>query len=125
MGNDMTIAMAGANGHFELNVFRPVLALNILQSITLLTDVCDSFRKNAVEGLKANKKRIHNNLHNSLMLITALNPHIGYDKAAKVAKKAHKEGTSLREAIIALGYLTGEEFDRLVQPGNMISPSKK
>jgi len=125
MGNDMTIAMAGANGHFELNVFRPVLALNILQSITLLTDVCDSFRKNAVEGLKANKKRIHNNLHNSLMLVTALNPHIGYDKAAKVAKKAHKEGTSLREAIIALGYLTGEEFDRLVQPGNMISPSKK
>ena len=125
MGNDMTIAMAGANGHFELNVFRPVLALNILQSITLLTDVCDSFRKNAVEGLKANEKRIHNNLHNSLMLVTALNPHIGYDKAAKVAKKAHKEGTSLREAIIELGYLTGEEFDRLVQPENMISPSKK
>jgi len=125
MGNDITIAMSGANGHFELNVFRPVLALNILQSITLLTDVCDSFRKNAVEGLKANEKRIHNNLHKSLMLVTALNPHIGYDKAAKVAKKAHKEGTSLREAIMELGYLTGEEFDRLVQPENMISPSKK
>jgi len=125
MGNDMTIAMAGASGHFELNVFRPVLALNILQSITLLTDVCDSFRKNAVEGLKANEKRIHNNLHNSLMLVTALNPYIGYDKAANVAKKAHKEGTSLRKAIMELGYLTGEEFDRLVQPGNMIFPSKK
>ena len=125
MGNDTTIAMAGANGHFELNVFRPVLAFNILQSLTLLTDACDSFRKNAVDGLKANEKRIHENLHNSLMLVTALNPHIGYDKAAKVAKKAHKEGTTLREAIMELGYLTGEEFDRLVQPKNMISPSQK
>ena len=125
MGNDTTIAMAGANGHFELNVFRPVLVLNILQSITLLTDVCDSFRKNAIDGLKANEKRIHKNLHNSLMLVTALNPQIGYDKAAKVAKKAHKEGTSLREAIMELGYLTGEEFDRLVQPENMIFPSQK
>jgi len=125
MGNDMTIAMAGANGHLELNVFRPVLAFNILQSITLLADVCNSFRKNAIDGLKANEKRIHKNLHNSLMLVTALNPHIGYDKAAKVAKKAHKEGTSLREAIMKLGYLTGEEFDRLVKPENMISPSQK
>jgi len=125
MGNDTTIAMAGANGHFELNVFRPVLAFNILQSLTLLTDACDSFRKNAVDGLKANEKRIHENLHNSLMLVTALNPHIGYDKAAKVAKKAHKEGTTLREAIMELGYLTGEEFDRLVQPENMISPLQK
>ena len=125
MGNDTTIAIAGANGHFELNVFRPVLAFNILQSLTLLTDACDSFRKNAVDGLKANEKRIHENLHNSLMLVTALNPHIGYDKAAKVAKKAHKEGTTLREAIMELGYLTGEEFDRLVQPENMISPLQK
>lgn len=125
MGNDTTIAMAGANGHFELNVFRPVLAFNILQSITLLADACDSFRKNAVDGLKANEKQIHDNLHNSLMLVTALNPHIGYDKAAKVAKKAHRDGTTLREAIIELGYLTGEEFDRLVQPENMISPSRE
>ena len=125
MGNDTTIAMAGANGHFELNVFRPVLAFNILQSLTLLTDACDSFRKNAVDGLKANEKRIHENLHNSLMLVTALNPHIGYDKAAKVAKKAHKEGTTLREAIMELGYLTGEEFDRLVQPKKMILPAQK
>ena len=125
MGNDTTIAMAGANGHFELNVFRPVLAFNILQSISLLADACDSFRKNAVDGLKANEKQIHDNLHNSLMLVTALNPHIGYDKAAKVAKKAHRDGTTLREAIIELGYLTGEEFDRLVQPENMISPSRE
>ncbi len=123
MGNDTTIMIAGANGHFELNVFRPVLAFNILQSITLLADACDSFRKNAVDGLKANEKRIHDNLHNSLMLVTALNPHIGYDKAAQAAKKAHKDGTALREAIIELGFLTGEEFDRLIQPENMISPS--
>ncbi len=125
MGNDTTISMAGANGHFELNVFRPVLAFNILQSITLLADACDSIRKHAVDGLKANEKRIHNNLHNSLMLVTALNPHIGYDNAAKVAKKAHKDGTTLREAIVELGFLTGEEFDRLVQPEKMISPTPK
>ena len=125
MGNDTTISIAGANGHFELNVFRPVLAFNILQSITLLADACDSFRDNAINGLKANKKRIQDNLHNSLMLVTALNPHIGYDKAAKVAKKAHQNGTSLREAVIELGYLSGEDFDRLVQPKNMISPSKR
>ena len=125
MGNDTTISMAGANGHFELNVFRPVLAFNILQSITLLADACDSFRKHAVDGLKANEQRIHNNLHNSLMLVTALNPHIGYDNAAKVAKKAHTDGTTLREAIVELGFLTGEEFDRLVQPEKMISPAQK
>ena len=125
MGNDTTISIAGANGHFELNVFRPVLAFNILQSITLLADACDSFRDNAINGLKANEKRIQDNLHNSLMLVTALNPHIGYDKAAKVAKKAHQNGTSLREAVIELGYLSGEDFDRLVQPKNMISPSKR
>ena len=125
IGNDTTISIAGANGHFELNVFRPVLAFNILQSITLLADACDSFRDNAINGLKANKKRIQDNLHNSLMLVTALNPHIGYDKAAKVAKKAHQNGTSLREAVIELGYLSGEDFDRLVQPKNMISPSKR
>ena len=125
MGNDTTISIAGANGHFELNVFRPVLAFNILQSITLLADACDSFRDNAINGLKANEKRIQDNLHNSLMLVTALNPHIGYDKAAKVAKKAHQNGTSLREAVIELGYLSGKDFDRLVQPKNMISPSKR
>ena len=125
MGNDTTIAMAGANGHFELNVFRPVLALNILQSISLLSDACESFRKHAIDGLKANEKRIYDNLHNSLMLVTSLNTHIGYDKSAKVAKLAHKNGITLREAIIELGYLSGEEFDRLVKPEKMISPRKK
>lgn len=124
MGNDTTITIAGASGNFELNVYRPVIAYNIIQSIRLLTDACDSFRVHCVEGIEANEERIHFNLYNSLMLVTALNPHIGYDKAGEVAKKAYKDNTSLREAIIALGYLSGEEFDRLVQPENMIRPEK-
>ena len=124
MGNDTTIAIAGASGNFELNVYRPVLAYNILQSIKLLSDGCRSFTKNAVIGIKANHQKINHNLYNSLMLVTALNPHIGYDKAAKVAKKAFADKTSLREAIIELGYLTGEEFDNFVKPNNMIHPKK-
>jgi len=105
MGNDMTISIAGASGNFELNVYRPVIAYNIIQSIRLLSDACDSFRVHTVDGIEANEERIHSNLYNSLMLVTALNPHIGYDKAAEVAKKAYKDKSSLREAIIALGYL--------------------
>lgn len=124
MGNDVTISFAGASGNFELNVYRPVMAYNIIQSIRLLVDACDSFRIHAVDGIEANEERIHSNLYNSLMLVTALNPHIGYDKAAEVAKKAHKDNSSLREAIIALGYLGGEDFDRLVQPEKMIKPEK-
>ncbi len=124
MGNDVTISIAGASGNFELNVYRPVIAYNIIQSIRLLADACDSFRVHAVDGIEANEERIHSNLYNSLMLVTALNPHIGYDKAAEVAKKAHKDKSSLREAIIALGYLSGEDFDRLVQPEKMIKPGK-
>ena len=124
MGNDVTISFAGASGNFELNVYRPVMAYNIIQSIRLLADACDSFRIHAVDGIEANEERIHSNLYNSLMLVTALNPHIGYDKAAEVAKKAYKENSSLREAIIALGYLSGEDFDRLVQPEKMIKPEK-
>lgn len=124
MGNDVTISFAGASGNFELNVYRPVMAYNIIQSIRLLADACDSFRIHAVDGIEANEERIHSNLYNSLMLVTALNPHIGYDKAAEVAKKAYKDNSSLREAIIALGYLSGEDFDRLVQPGKMIKPEK-
>ena len=124
MGNDMTISIAGASGNFELNVYRPVIAYNIIQSIRLLSDACDSFRVHAVDGIEANEERIHSNLYNSLMLVTALNPHIGYDKAAEVAKKAYKDKSSLREAIIALGYLSGEDFDRLVQPEKMIKPGK-
>jgi len=124
MGNDTTITFAGASGNFELNVYRPVIALNILQSIRLLADACDSFLVNAVEGIEPNEQRIHENLYNSLMLVTALNPHIGYDKAAKVAKKAYTENLSLREAIVELGYMGAEEFDKLVQPEKMIRPSK-
>jgi len=124
MGNDVTISFAGASGNFELNVYRPVMAYNIIQSIRLLADACDSFRIHAVDGIEANEERIHSNLYNSLMLVTALNPHIGYDKAAEVAKKAYNDNSSLREAIIALGYLSGEDFDRLVQPEKMIKPEK-
>ena len=124
MGNDTTITFAGASGNFELNVYRPVIAFNILQSIRLLDEACDSFLVNAVEGIEPNEQRIHENLYNSLMLVTALNPHIGYDKAAKVAKKAYTENLSLREAIVELGYMGAEEFDKLVQPEKMIRPSK-
>ena len=124
MGNDSAITYAGASGNFELNVYRPVIAFNILQSIRLLADACDSFLVNAVEGIEPNEQRIHENLYNSLMLVTALNPHIGYDKAAKVAKKAYTENLSLREAIVELGYMGAEEFDKLVQPEKMIRPSK-
>ena len=124
MGNDTTIAMAGASGNFELNVYRPVIAYNIIQSIRLLSDASSSFREHCVDGIEANEERIHSNLYNSLMLVTALNPHIGYDKAAEVAKKAYKDNSSLREAIVALGYMSGEDFDRLVQPEKMIHPTK-
>ncbi|HIM74295.1 MAG TPA: class II fumarate hydratase [Candidatus Marinimicrobia bacterium] len=125
IGNDMTITMAGASGNFELNVYRPVIAFNIIQSIRLLAEVSVSFADNCVDGIEANEERIHSNLHNSLMLVTALNPHIGYDKAAEVAKKAHKENTTLREAITTLGYMSGEDFDTLVQPKDMIQPRGK
>lgn len=125
IGNDITITMAGASGNFELNVYRPVIAFNIIQSIRLLSEVSVSFADNCVDGIEANEERIHSNLHNSLMLVTALNPHIGYDKAAEVAKKAHKENTTLKEAIIDLGYMSGDDFDKLVQPRDMIHPRKK
>ena len=125
MGNDVTISFAGASGNFELNVYRPVLAYNILESIRLISDACRSFCKNAVAGIEPNQERIDKNLYNSLMLVTALNPHIGYDKAAKAAKKAFKENLTLKESIIDLGYMDGDEFDRLVKPENMIHPRKK
>jgi len=125
MGNDTTITFAGASGNFELNVYRPVIAYNILQSIRLLSDGCDSLRTNAVDGIEPDLERINHNLYNSLMLVTALNPHIGYDKASEVAKKAYKENTTLRDAIEKLGYMSGEEFDNLVKPEDMISPREK
>ena len=125
IGNDVTITFAGASGNFELNVYRPVIAYNILESIKLLSEASKSFTTNAVNGIEPNVERINDNLYNSLMLVTALNPHIGYDKAAEVAKNSHKKNISLKESAIQLGYLTGEEFDKLVQPSQMISPSKK
>ena len=125
MGNDVTISLAGASGNFELNVYRPVLAYNILESIKLIADACISFSENAVTGIEPNRERIDQNLYNSLMLVTVLNPHIGYDKAAEAAKKAFKENLTLKESIIALGFMNGDEFDLLVKPENMIHPQKK
>jgi len=124
-GNDVTITMAGASGNFELNVFRPVIAHNILESIKLLADSSKSFAENAVDGIQPNIKKINQNLYNSLMLVTALNPHIGYDKAAEVAKNSYKNNISLKESAEQLGYLKIGEFDKLVKPSKMISPSKK
>ena len=125
IGNDVSITFAGASGNFELNVYRPVMAYNILESIKLLSDASESFTKNTVVGIEPNLDRINDNLYNSLMLVTALNPKIGYDKAAVVAKNSYKKNISLKESVIQLGYLTADEFDKLVQPKDMISPSKK
>ncbi len=122
MGNDAAIGFAGASGNFELNVYKPVLIYNLLQSIRLMADACDSFTDHCVVGIEANDKNIKENLHNSLMLVTALNPHIGYDNAAKVAKKAYMENTTLKEAVVALGLLSADEFDQFVRPENMIQP---
>ena len=124
-GNDVTITMAGASGNFELNVFRPVIAHNILESIKLLADSSKSFAENAVDGIQPNIEKINQNLYNSLMLVTALNPHIGYDKAAEVAKHSYKNNISLKESAEQLGYLKIGEFDKLVKPSKMISPLKK
>ncbi len=123
MGNHVAVTIGGSNGHFELNVFKPVIAYNVLQSIKLLADACNSFTENCVVGIVANKDRITQLLNESLMLVTSLNPHIGYDNAAKAAKKAHKEGTTLKAAAMALGLLTSEQFDAWVRPENMIAPN--
>ena len=120
MGNDATIGICASQGNFELNVFMPVIIYNFLQSTRLLIDGINSFNKNCVQGIKINKKKMHDNLHNSLMLVTALTPYIGYEKGAEIAKLAHREGLSLREASLKLGYLTGEEFDRYFKPEEMI-----
>jgi fumarate hydratase class II len=123
MGNHVTVTVAGATGHFELNVFKPVIIFNVLQSIRLLADAANSFRENCVVNIEARTDRIEKLLYDSLMLVTALNPHIGYDNAAKVAKKAHAEGTTLKEAAIELGLLTEEPFAAWVRPEDMIGPS--
>ncbi|MCK9209617.1 MAG: class II fumarate hydratase [Ignavibacteriaceae bacterium] len=122
MGNDVTVNIGGAMGNFELNVFKPVIIFNVLQSIRLLGDACNSFTDNCVVGIEANKENIKNHLINSLMLVTALNPHIGYDNAAKVAKKALKGKKTLKEAAVELGLLTAEQFDEFVRPEKMIGP---
>jgi fumarate hydratase class II len=122
LGNDATISFAGSQGNFELNVFKPVIIFNFLHSVDLLTDACRTFREFAVEGLEANIERIAEHLNNSLMLVTALNSHIGYDKAAEIAKHAHKHKKTLREAAVELGHLTHEEFERLVRPEKMTKP---
>ena len=120
MGNDVAVSVGGASGNFELNVFRPMVAHNVCQSIRLLADGMRSFEENCARGIEPNHDRITELLERSLMLVTALNPHIGYDKAAQIAKRAHSEGTTLREAAVASGHLTGEEFDAWVVPGDMI-----
>ncbi|XP_040931658.1 fumarate hydratase 1, mitochondrial isoform X2 [Gossypium hirsutum] len=123
MGNHVAITVGGSNGHFELNVFKPLMASALLHSIRLVSDASASFVKNCVKGIQANKDRISKLLHESLMLVTSLNPKIGYNNAAAVAKKAHKEGSSLKEAALNLGMLTEEELESLVVPEKMIAPS--
>lgn len=119
MGNDVAVGMAASQGNFELNVFMPVCAYNFLQSARLLAESITSFNKNCAVGIKANKEKMHHNLHNSLMLVTALNPYIGYENAAKTAKKAYKENISLKEACVDLGFLTAEKFDEVFHPEEM------
>ncbi len=123
IGNDMAVAVGGCQGHFQLNVFKPVMVFNVLNSIRLISDACDSLTDNCVVGIKANKKKINEHLQNSLMLVTALNPHIGYDNAAKIAKTAYENGTTLKEEAVNLGLLTAEKFDEAVKPESMIGPS--
>ena len=122
IGNDVAITVAGSQGNFELNVFKPLIIHNFLHSTTLLANSCASFTKHCVEGIEPNREQLRRNVENSLMLVTALSSRIGYDNAAKIAKKAHAEGTSLRAAAIALKLLTGEEFDRLVRADKMLAP---
>jgi fumarate hydratase class II len=122
IGNDTTINIAGASGNFELNVFKPVIIYNLLQSIKLLGDCAENFSEKCVEGIKPNLANIKKNLDNSLMLVTALNTHIGYDNAAKVAKLAHKKDITLKQAAAELGLVKEQDFDKIVDPAKMISP---
>ena len=123
MGNNTAVSIAGSNGHLELNVFKPVMIYNVLQSIQLIADSVNSFTKNCLVGIEANEKRINELMQNSLMLVTALNPHIGYDNAAKIAKTAYANGTTLKEEGVSLGLLTEEQFDEWVKPENMVKPN--
>ena len=121
-GNDVAVNFGGAMGNFELNVFKPVIIFNVLNSIRLIADACESFTEHCVVGIEANSVNINKHLENSLMLVTSLNPHIGYDNAAKVAKKAHKDNTTLKQAAMDLGLLTSEKFDEVVRPEKMVGP---
>jgi fumarate hydratase class II len=122
MGNDVAVGIGGASGNFELNVYKPLIIHNVLQSLRLLTDGMKSFEEHCARGIEPNRERIDALVRGSLMLVTALAPHIGYDKAAEIAKKAHKEGTTLREAALALGHVTAENYDKWVRPGQMVGP---
>ena len=124
LGNDVAINIGGAMGNFELNVFKPLIIHNFLQSVRLLADGVVSFNDNCAVGIEPNRERIEQLLGQSLMLVTALNPHIGYDKAAEIAKKAYKEGTTLKEAALALGYVTAQQFDQWVKPEDMVGKNK-
>jgi fumarate hydratase class II len=122
IGNDVAVNVGGSSGNFELNVFKPVMIYNLLQSIHLLADASEMFNENCAVGIEPNEANIKKHLENSLMLVTALNPHVGYDNAAKIAKKAHNDGTTLKEAAVALGILTEEKFDEFVRPEHMTGP---
>ena len=122
MGNDVAVGIGGASGHFELNVFKPLIIHNVLGSVRLLADACDSFDRYCAQGIEPDRERIRSLVERSLMLVTALSPIIGYDRAAAIAKKAHAEGLTLKEATLALGYLSAEEFDRAVRPESMVDP---
>jgi fumarate hydratase class II len=121
-GNDVAVNIGGASGHFELNVYRPLIIHNVMQSIRLLADSMRSFDEHCARGIEPNRKHIAELVGRSLMLVTALNPHIGYDKSAEIAKKAHREGTTLKAAALALGYVTEAQFDEWVRPEKMIGP---
>jgi fumarate hydratase class II len=122
MGNDVAVGIGGASGNFELNVYKPLIIHNVLQSIRLLSDGMTSFEEHCARGIEPNRERIEELLDRSLMLVTALNPYIGYDKAAEIAKKAHREGTTLKEAALALGYVAEYEFDTWVRAEKMVGP---
>ncbi len=121
-GNDVAITIGGASGNFELNVFKPLIAYNFLQSVRLLADGMASFEEHCARGIEANQGRIAELMGRSLMLVTALAPHIGYDRAAEIAKRAHHDGSTLKQAALALGYVTGENFDRWVKAADMVHP---
>ena len=124
-GNDVAVTFGGASGNFELNVYKPLIISNVLRSIRLLADACDSFEEHCARGIEPDLARIREHVGRSLMLVTGLAPKLGYDKAAEIAKKAHKDGSTLREATLALGHLTAEDFDREVKPEKMTGPDEK